>query len=142
MSRIARRRLEKVLAYIESHLEQSLSLVELANVADMSVSHFGRSFKMAAGVSTLKFVTIRRVSRANILLLDTDLSIAQVAPLSGFPGQSSFGKTSRCMTGITPAALRRNYDAVRSSRKRSTGQKSRSNQTKHLFLDVHNLGHG
>ena len=68
-----------MIEYIESNLDQDLSLVELARIADFSVSHFKPMFKQATGVPVHRFVMERRVERARVLLLEGRHSITDIA---------------------------------------------------------------
>ncbi|MEM7667368.1 MAG: AraC family transcriptional regulator [Pseudomonadota bacterium] len=107
-SALARQRQKAVLEYIEDRLNSSISLIDLASVANMSVSHFSRSFKLAIGSSPLRYVMYRRVTRAKLLLTDSNMSVAQVAHASGFSGQSHLTRVFKEFTGTTPAMFRRN----------------------------------
>lgn len=99
-------RLRKVLAYIEGHLAEDLKLGELAEVAGMSKYHFSRLFKEAVGVPPYRYVVQQRVEAVRRLLLQTDLSVAQIALRTGFSSQSHLSTAFREHTGTTPAALR------------------------------------
>ena len=63
--------MRRVLDYIEAHLEQGLTLAELAGVACLSPSHFSRSVKQAVGMGPQRYTVQRRVERAKYLLRRT-----------------------------------------------------------------------
>ncbi len=100
-------RFRLVTDYIEDHLEQRISLEDLASLAGVSLFHFARGFKDAIGVSPHAYVTGRRVARARRLLSDPGLSLAEVAARCGFSSQSHFTTIFRKTTGVTPARYRR-----------------------------------
>jgi AraC family transcriptional regulator len=77
-------RLQKVVDYIEAHLDADLSLAELAAVAGFSVSHFKPLFKNATGLPAHRFVMQRRVERARSLLARGGMEMLQVALATGF----------------------------------------------------------
>jgi AraC family transcriptional regulator len=88
-------RLQKVLDYIEAHLDQDLRLAELAAVADFSVSHFKPLFKNATGLSAHRFVMERRAERARLLLSQRRLSMTEVALATGFAHSSHMARSVR-----------------------------------------------
>ena len=75
----SKRGLEQATDYINDNLSRKLTLAEIAGVAHMSPDHFARSFKAATGLSPHQYVIHRRVERAKSLLLDTGLTVAEVA---------------------------------------------------------------
>ena len=102
---LADRRLARVVDYVEAHLERSLTTDELARVAHVSLFHFSRAFKAAAGLSPHAYVTARRVERARRMLAGP-LPLAEIAFACGFASQSHFGAVFRRHTGLTPGAWR------------------------------------
>jgi AraC family transcriptional regulator len=87
---------------MDQNLDENLSLVKLARVAGMSVSHFGRAFKMTLGVTPHCYLLQQRVAKAKILLSAGQLSIAQIALECGFVGQAHFTTIFRKLAGSTP----------------------------------------
>lgn len=100
------RRLRRVIDYVEAHLGEDLSLTTLAAVAERSLHHFGEAFRQSTGVPPHRFVMIRRIERAKILLLTTDMTIAQISLAVGFASQSHFAVKFRETTGIAPLRFR------------------------------------
>lgn len=76
---LANRRLRRVIDYIHDHLSEDLSLVELAEIANVSRSHFNLLFKQAVGLSVHQYIIRSRVECAVSLLLNDTLSVAQIA---------------------------------------------------------------
>jgi AraC family transcriptional regulator len=52
--------LERVLAFVDAHLDGELTLTKLADIAAMSPFHFLRSFRLATGATPGRFVRTRR----------------------------------------------------------------------------------
>ncbi|MEM7665869.1 MAG: AraC family transcriptional regulator [Pseudomonadota bacterium] len=104
---LARSRLRIVTEYIEANLGGRILVSDLAAISGMSVSNFARAFKLSIGVGPARYVTIRRVARAKLLLATGELSVAEIAFVSGFSGQSHLTRNFRELTGFTPAAFRR-----------------------------------
>ena len=96
----------RVLAYIEEHLAQPLTLAELAQQARMSVRHFCRAFRASMGCSAHQYLLGQRVERAKRLMACAPLALADVAQSTGFADQSQFTRTFKRHTGVTPAAYR------------------------------------
>ena len=99
-------RLRRVLDYIEAHLDQELTLAELAGVACLSPCHLSRSFKQAIGTGPQRYTVRRRVERAKALLRGSDASLASIAATVGFADQSHFTAAFRQEIGTTPGRFR------------------------------------
>ena len=93
--------------YIETHLEGNIGLQELADIAGLSTSHFGRAFKQSKGVTPHRYLTQRRVERALELLAGTELAFSEIAIAAGFADQSHFCRQFRSVMGTTPSTYRR-----------------------------------
>ncbi|MBV9720119.1 MAG: helix-turn-helix transcriptional regulator [Candidatus Eremiobacteraeota bacterium] len=104
--RFSRRRLQRVIDYINEHLAHDLSLAELANVIDMSPSHFKVVFKRSLGVPVHQYVIRTRIEYAVNLIASGKTPLSQIAQQSGFANQSHMARCMKRLTGRTPAALR------------------------------------
>ena len=105
-SALPRRKLRLVTEYVEANLHETIQVADLAQLVAMSVSHFARSFRLAMGVSPARYVVMRRVARAKLLLVGDELSIAEIAFVCGFSGQAHMTRVFKGMTGATPGAFR------------------------------------
>jgi AraC family transcriptional regulator len=99
-------RLRRVIEYVDAHLDQDLSLAELAAVAEFSPSHFKALFKQAVGVPVHRFVLERRVERARLRLLEGRLSITEIALEAGFAHPSHMARWMRRLLGRGPSQVR------------------------------------
>ncbi len=99
-------RLRRVLDYIEAHLDQQLTLAELAGIACLSPCHLSRSFKQAVGTGPQRYTVQRRIERAKTLLRHSDASLASIAATVGFADQSHFTAAFRQEIGTTPGRFR------------------------------------
>jgi len=95
-----------VIEYIDAHLDQDLTLVELAAVAEFSPSHFKTLFKQATGMPVHRFVLERRVERARLRLLEGRKTNTEIALEAGFAHPSHMARSLRRLLGLTPAQLR------------------------------------
>ena len=103
---LPRGRLRAVVEYIEDHLHDGLSLEEMAAVARLSTYHFAHQFKRATGLPPYQYVIMRRVERAQQLLRNGDLSLAEIAARAGFSDQSVFCRHFKRLVGVTPGQFR------------------------------------
>jgi AraC family transcriptional regulator len=100
-------RLRRVLAYIEEHLADDITVADLANVACLSVFHFTRAFAASMGVPPHRYVSRRRLEGAKAMLAAGRASLGEIAFDCRFSSQSSFTRAFRRATGMTPAEYRR-----------------------------------
>ena len=99
-------RLERVIAHIEDNLADKLTLPGIAEVAGMSVSHLKTLFRNSTGVPVYEYVLRRRVERAQTMLRNQKLSIAEVALATGFAHQSHLARHMNRILGYTPSSVR------------------------------------
>lgn len=102
-------KLRQVITYIEDNLDNNLSLAEIAEVANLSVSHLKVVFRQSMGLSVHKYVIRRRVERARDMLIEGQLPVSQIALATGFSHQSHLARHMRRLLGITPAEIRKRY---------------------------------
>ena len=76
---LSRERLQRVRDFIEAHLDNRLTLTDLAAVACLSHYHFSRSFKQAVGAGPQRYVLQRQLERAKILVRLTNQPPALIA---------------------------------------------------------------
>src|SRR5260370_40361145 len=76
--------LQRVRDYVETHLEDSISLRDLASTAGLSTSHLIRAFKQSEGMTPHRYLLHRSARRPFGLLAETTVALAEVAKASGF----------------------------------------------------------
>ncbi|MBW4542492.1 MAG: AraC family transcriptional regulator [Myxacorys chilensis ATA2-1-KO14] len=103
---LTRTQLQQAIDYIQTHLNRDLSLAELASVIGISPTYFASLFKQAMGISPHQYVIQQRVERAKLMLLRTDLAIADIAVQVGFSSQSHLTQQFKRVTGLTPKQVR------------------------------------
>ena len=97
----------RVLAYIEAHLNESITLEELAQVADISPNYLIAVFRKSIGMTPHKYIVQTRIERASALLKEKKLSLLEIAQQCGFQDQSQFTTVFRRYAGVTPGLFRR-----------------------------------
>ncbi len=86
---------------------QRMSIAEMAQLVGLSESWFSHVFKSTTGMTPVRWQKDRRIGNAQMLLRESDLSVAEVAARLGFSDQSHFTKVFRDVVGHTPASWRR-----------------------------------
>jgi AraC-like DNA-binding protein len=99
--------LRRVQEYVQVHLNESIDLSMLAAVAGLSMHHFAREFKQSAGVTPHHYLIQKRIERAQQILAQTDLSLAEIAYTVGFSDQGHLSRHFRALLGATPREFRR-----------------------------------
>ncbi len=102
-------KLNKVKDFIEDQLHEDLSISDMAAVVHMSQFHFARAFKTTTGTSPHRYLILRRMERAKVLLKVTKISIAEIAYGLGFANQSHFIAQFRKAIGTTPKSYRDSF---------------------------------
>ncbi|TDJ75456.1 AraC family transcriptional regulator [Pseudomonas putida] len=92
--------------YIEAHLDQPITLGELALRCNLSEYHFARMFRASFGLPPHQYLLARRLHRACRLLRLGDLPLGQVALACGFASASHFSNRFRQAVGATPGEYR------------------------------------
>ncbi|MGG6263434.1 helix-turn-helix domain-containing protein [Leptolyngbya sp. AN03gr2] len=95
-------KLQQAIDYIHDFLDRELSLADLGAVVQMSPFHFAHLFKESTGLAPHQFVIRCRVERAKELLLQSSLSIADIAAEVGFANQSHLTRHFKRIVGLTP----------------------------------------
>lgn len=101
------RRLERVKDYVEGHLEEEITIAQLAAVACLSRHHFARAFRQATGMPPHRYVSSRRLDHAKHLLSCSNTSLAEIALACGFSSQASFTRAFQKRLAVTPGEFRR-----------------------------------
>jgi AraC-like DNA-binding protein len=99
--------LKRVREFVNAHLDDALSLGDLAAVAGLSRMHFAAQFRAATGYSPHEYLLYQRIESAKSMLSGTDMSLAEVALSVGFQTQPHFSTVFKRHTGESPARWRR-----------------------------------
>jgi len=99
-------RLENTLAYMVKHAASPLTIPQLAARAELSVSHFIRTFRQWTGMTPADYLHYQRIEIAKRLLTDMHLSIKQIAQRAGYPDPFHFSRVFRKLEGQSPSAYR------------------------------------
>jgi AraC-like DNA-binding protein len=97
--------------YIDRHYADELDLTRLAAVAGVSKYHFVRTFESAYGETPIRYLTRRRIERAQDLLRVANLTVTEVCMLVGFTSLGSFSTRFTLLVGEAPTAYRNRWAA-------------------------------
>jgi AraC-like DNA-binding protein/ligand-binding sensor protein len=98
--------LRKAENYILENYTRKISLREISSVAGLSPPYFSTIFKEEMGENLSKYLNRLRVEKASRLLLETDMSLSEIAACCCFEDQSWFSKIFKAYTGISPGKYR------------------------------------
>jgi transcriptional regulator GlxA family with amidase domain len=92
--------------HIDRNYSQALDLDRLAEVAGVSKFHFARSFETAYGETPIRYLTRRRIERAQDLLRAANLTVTEVCMMVGFASLGSFSDRFTRLVGESPVSYR------------------------------------
>ncbi len=99
-------RLNKIFEYIVNNFRESIRLIDVATVANMSPTAFSRYFTLRMRKSFSQFVIEMKVGYACKLLMGDRFTILQICYECGFQNVSNFNKQFKTITGINPKQYR------------------------------------
>ncbi len=99
-------KVREVLAHIDTHYREELSLHQLAQMAGMSPGYFSTLFRQVCGQTVVGHITEVRIRRAESLLLETRLGVSDVALSVGYEDPQYFFRVFKKTVGVTPLEYR------------------------------------
>jgi len=97
----------RVLELLDENLDGNLALADLAGACNLSPRHFTRAFAESNGMPPHRWMLVRRVEKAKVLLRGSDLSLAEIAAQTAFATQAHFTRVFTQFVGLSPGAWRR-----------------------------------
>ena len=101
-------KLRRVRDFIEENLFHPIYLSELSELAGLSRMHFAAQFRAATGQTPHAYLLQRKIKRAQTLLSDQTLSVADVASIVGFKNKAHFASAFKKIVGEPPSRWRSN----------------------------------
>lgn len=101
--------------FMAEHLNQDLSLDEIARVVGTSASYLSRRFKLETGKNITSYLNELRIEEAKRLLLDESRNITDVAFAVGYGSVQHFGRTFNTVVGCSPTKWRQQQREIRGS---------------------------
>ncbi len=116
-------RMREIMQYIVAHLDQEISLSELAEKMYVSTSTLSRIFKKSTGVYFADYVMQLRVRMSLAQLAYSDESLTQVALSCGFANSATFSRAFRKCMNTTPSAYREEHRQEADRRRQEEAEK-------------------
>lgn len=101
------KKMSDIVHYILSHLENDLSVADLAMRVNQNADYFSRQFKSHTGMRPNHFINQKRMERAQYLLATSALNYSEIAMALGYDNLSYFSKSFKKMTGLSPSAYKK-----------------------------------
>ena len=99
----------RAMDYIETRLNGKLSRASIAAGLEISPDHLGRVFHSGMGTTIMRYVTIRRVEAAKLMLQAGRENVHEIAGLVGFANTTGFCAAFKRHTGYSPMEYRRKH---------------------------------
>lgn len=100
------RLLRKVQYFVAENLAEEISIERLAELVELSPSHFAHVFKATTGTTPLQFVTRERITHAQQLMRETTRTVIEIGLEVGYTSPSHFAQVFRRVAGVTPTRFR------------------------------------
>ena len=97
----------KVKTILENNLEAPLSLMELSRTVGINDFKLKKGFKEVFGNTVFGYLNELKMNRAQLLLLNNDLSVAEIARLTGYKNPTHFTAAFKKKFGVLPGSLRK-----------------------------------
>ena len=99
--------IRKSIQYMRSHLQEKLTVKELAEAANLSVSRFSHLFSEETGMSPMAYFRMEKIENAREMLKDSEYTVYEIATILGFSSESHFIRAFREQLNVTPGEYRR-----------------------------------
>lgn len=97
----------EILGYINNHYMEDLNLKIVSAKYYLSTFYFSRTFKEVTGFHFIEYLNNVRIKEAKKLLLNSSLSVNEIAAAVGFHGNTHFGRVFKQITGCSPSSYKR-----------------------------------
>lgn len=109
LGRLTQAHLNRLSAHFANCGGRPLSIREMADVVGLSESWFATVFRQTTDMTPLQWQLSRRIEMARALMVETEMSIAEISAQLGFSDQAHLTKVFRRFAGETPAVWRRKH---------------------------------
>jgi len=99
----------RVRDHLDLHYADPVCLDELAALAGVSKFHLVRTFRASYGETPIRYLTRRRIERAQDLLRYANLTVTEICMLVGFASLGSFSSRFTELVGESPVAYRNRW---------------------------------
>ncbi len=100
-------RLRPTLTYIAENYHSRISVGDLAEQILVTPDYYTKLFRDSIGKTTVDYINCERINHGMILLLETDLSVGEIAEKIGLGSGNYFSKLFKAIVGVSPLAYRK-----------------------------------
>ena len=105
-------RIAKVINHIENNISEDFTNESLADIANMATNAFSRLFKDYTGNTLQNYIKKKRINKASLLLLHSNISIDEIAEQTGFANRYHFTRIFSRIRGHSPAKYRKQLYSI------------------------------
>lgn len=99
-------RFKKIFEYMETHLTAKISLAKLAGLINLQSTYFSNLFCRVTGMPPIKYLNLKRLEKAQELLLTTNQTLAEIASGVGFEDVFYFSRLFKKYLKVAPKQYR------------------------------------
>lgn len=99
-------KIDQAIQHIIMNLDQNITVRMLADEACLTSDHFSRTFKSLIGITPNQYIQMKRIERAQVLLLSSEKTIMEIAEQVGILNPSQFTSLFRKIAGCAPSEFR------------------------------------
>ena len=104
---IANDHIYKAMHFIHENLDRYITVEQLASISGLSVEHMIRLFNKCMGISPLQYINQKRIEKAQLQLLTTNMTVKEISMSLGFVDNSYFTRVFKRVAGKTPNEYRK-----------------------------------
>ena len=107
MDKMTLMRFAPVLEYIDENFTRDIHLSELAELMKISTMYFSNAFKKVFDISPKQYILNKRLMESQRLLLETEMSVAEIAYAVGFENENYFSEFFSARAGVSALKFRK-----------------------------------
>ncbi len=105
-------KIKKIYEYIQNNFDRKITLDEISALINMTPVSFNRFIKSRTGKTFIAFTNSTRVSYATRFLLETDMSVGEIAYKCGFNNLAHFNRMFKKIKKATPSEFRAEFNGI------------------------------
>lgn len=106
--------IKKAITYIIANYEKKITISEIASIANMSTGHFSKLFKLMTSCSPVEYLINQRLSKAAVMLSESNEQIFNVAMDTGFNNVGYFIRSFKKKFNCTPYQYKKTHNVINS----------------------------
>lgn len=114
--------IQEVISYIKGHWAETICLDKLAQRFQINKTYLSHQFKKHVGTGIINYISTVRIKKCKAMLMQTNLSVTEIANMNGFDDANYFTKIFKKTTGMTPVQYRKQPHHQIKSKKTGTAK--------------------